>query len=768
VVAPSKQWIPIPRISGADLEPRAEHVVAANYTVLVCAPDGSLDAGRHGLFELDTRVLSEFRLTADGIRPSVVSSAIAEPDRWSALLRLPAPGGGAAGPALPQDALEVLVTRRVGPGMLERIEVRNHSMTSRRVTLQLQVNADFADVQDIGRARRRSRRATHRTTAAGRTLTMDYRARSGARRLHRGVRVRVIRSSTAPTWRGRSLRFAVDLAPRGRWRGTIEVAVLADGRWRAPLPPRDPMGQTARDRARERWERSRFRTNAANAAVQLSMDQAIRDLCTLRNQELEPPAGGWVLNAGIPTFTGLFGRDSLTAAWQAAMTGDQLFRGTLDAIAARQATEDDPFRDAEPGKLIHEARRGPLSELDLIPQRGYYGTQTTPGMFLLALSEAWHWTGSQALLRRHRDTALRAIDWATHSGDLDGDGFLEYRSRSPKGLRNQGWKDSDEAIRYTNGDNVNPPIATVEEQAFHYLALLRMAEILVALGDDRQAEPLLDRARTLRENWHKAYWLSRQGFYAMALDAAKRPVATIGSNPGHALGVGLVPASHARRVADRLMAPDLFSGWGVRTLSSRHPSYNPFAYHLGAVWPVENATFALGFKRYGFDDLVERLVTGMFAAAGHFRHGRLPEALSGHGTDEVAVPGIYPDANSPQAWSASATIQLLQVLLGVYPMAPAGLLLLVRPRLPEWLPEVELGPMRIGAATVTLRFRRQEDGTAAHEVVNQRGSLLIVGAPPPDLPPGKGTPLERLADWALEHAPGRLARAMRIGIGRID
>jgi glycogen debranching enzyme len=437
----------IPQISGADLEPREEEVVGGDYTQLVAGRDGSTEEGkRQGLFDFDTRILSRHRLTLAGSRPSTVSAGALDPDRWTALLRLPLPGGNRAGPALPQDAIEVLLTRRVGPGMLERIEVRNHSMAPRRIQLDLELDADFADVQEIGRPRRRRGRIERQWMAERRTLTFDYRAANKGRTVHRGLRVRVVRASSSPTWRRPRLTFSVQLPPRGSWAATLAYASLVDGRWRQPLPstpPNDPLGETARDRARRRWERTRLRVRAPNQALDSAAEQAIGDLWTLRNAELEQPGPGWVLNAGLPTFTGLFGRDTLTAAWQAAMTGDRLFRGTLDAIAATQATQDDPFRDAEPGKLIHEARRGPLSELDLIPQRAYYGTQTTPGMFLLALSEAWHWTGSTQILRRHRDTALRAMEWAETYGDPDGDGFLEYRSRSPKGLRNQGWKDSD-------------------------------------------------------------------------------------------------------------------------------------------------------------------------------------------------------------------------------------------------------------------------------------------------------------------------------------
>jgi glycogen debranching enzyme len=257
-----------------------------------------------------------------------------------------------------------------------------------------------------------------------------------------------------------------------------------------------------------------------------------------------------------------------------------------------------------------------------------------------------------------------------------------------------------------------------------------------------------------------------EGFYAMALDPDKRPVHSIGSNPGHALAAGIVPAEHARRVADRLLAPDLFSGWGVRTLSSDHPSYNPLAYHLGTVWPVENATFALGFKRYGLDDHVTRLVTALFSAACRFRSFRLPEALGGHGRDEAPAPIVYPMSNSPQAWSSSAAVQLAQVMLGLYPFAPARVLALVRPTLPPWLDTVTARHVRIGNAVVSLRFERRADGSTAFDVIERTGTVHILHvSPPQDIQPAQETWMDRVSAWVLEHAPGRQAAALRIALG---
>jgi glycogen debranching enzyme len=251
----------------------------------------------------------------------------------------------------------------------------------------------------------------------------------------------------------------------------------------------------------------------------------------------------------------------------------------------------------------------------------------------------------------------------------------------------------------------------------------------------------------------------------MALDGDHRPVASIGSNPGHALGAGIVPPERAAAVADRLLARDLYSGWGVRTLSADHPSYNPLGYHLGAVWPVENATIALGFKRYGLDDHLEQLVEGLFAAVAHCRDLRLPEALSGHDRDELPHPLPYPRSQSPQAWSASATIQLVQTMLGIYPFAPAHVLGLVRPRLPAWLPSVTVEGLRVGGATVTLRFDRDADGTAHHSIVAQEGPLWVIEVPPPDAVSGDDGVVPKLAAWAVEHAPGRMAMALRIATG---
>jgi glycogen debranching enzyme len=735
----------------------------SGYTVLCSAPDGAIAAPRHGLLHRDTRVLSLYRLTVAGQPADLVGASCPESDRWDAVLRIGRPGGAADGPLLPQDALEVHVRRRVGPCLLEEIVIHNRSAVACETTALIEVDADFRDVAELGREREIVGVTMRRPGPDGASLQFDHAAAHGDRRIERAVRIEILESSSPPKINAAGFSFALRLEARSSWRVSLRVAALDEGMWTAPA------GFDGDTRARQRRAWRRVRTTIEGAErLRRVFDRAADDLFDLRNWELERHFVGssngaaWVVNAGAPMFTGLFGRDILTTGWQSTMLGTRALRGALEAVAATQATADDPWRDAEPGKLIHERREGPLAELGVSPRDAYYGSVTTPAMFLLGLSELWHWTGDESLLRRHLDTAVRAMDWSARQTAGDTDGFLAYERRSPRGLRNQGWKDSDEAIRHVDGRAAAGPVATVEEQAFQYLALQRMAEILIAL-DDGRADGYLERAADLRASWDRAFWMPAEGFYGLAVDGDRRLVESISSNPGHALGAGIVPPDRARLVADRLLAPDLFNGWGIRSLSAGHVSYNPFAYHLGAMWPVEQATFALGFKRYGLDEHVDRLAGAVFDAAAAYPGDRLPEALSGHGADEVPVPLPYPRANSPQAWSASALIQLVQVMLGLYPFAPLGVLAVVRPRLPTWLPELTLRRLRVGRGTVDLRFERRADGSARWKA-QTRGRLVVVGAGPPN-DVGSGTALEALERVVLRRAPGRLARAARIGIG---
>jgi glycogen debranching enzyme len=753
----------LPRTGAIDPH-HSRHLTFHGYTVLLTESDGTITGGTLGLYDFDTRILSTYRVLVDGEVPRCDTSAAVESDYWAAHLTLPRPGRDARGPRLPQDALEIEIRRRVGGGMTEQLIVRNNSMAAAAATLRLVLDADFRDIS-AGDAARYTPRTVREWDEGLSTLTFDHVAESGSRRMHRASRIRVRHADTPPLDSGDGIEFHLSLAPQGAWTATLACESLVDECWRTP-PVESFAEASPHDLLRLAWRRQRAQLESGNPIFTSAYDTAAEDLFALRAWELDSAPDAWIPNAGVPTYTGIFGRDSLTAGWQAALIGPEMMRGALHCIARTQARDDSAWHDREPGKMIHEVRRGPLSELEIIPQRAYYGTQTTSAMFVVVLAEYWHWTGDTSALVRYRDAALGALEWARLYGDRDHDGFLEYERRAPHGLKNQGWKDSDEAIRYPDGRIVDNPIATVEEQAFYWLALQRMAEILVALGEAARAEEFVERAGRLRAQWHDAFWMPDERFYAMAIGPDKQPVRSIGSNPGHALAAGLVPTAHAEACAARLLAPDMFSGWGIRTLSSRHPSYNPLAYHLGSVWPVENATFALGFKRYGLDAPLERLATAMCDAAAHFRSYRLPEAIGGHGREETPVPTVYPQSNSPQAWSASAVVMLVQTLLGIYPFAPAHVLALVRPRLPEWLPAVTVRNIRIGGATTSIRFERGRDGSTAFDVIDTTGPLFIVEMPPPqEVDPTARSWDEAVRSWLLERAPGRLASALRLALG---
>ena len=751
-------------------------ILHAGYTVLCTTADGWVDGDRAGLFDYDTRILSRFRLTIDGRPPDLIDGHTPESDTFIARYRVPLGEGDGRGrtrgrpegPLLPQDAVDLRLERVIGSGLIDRSTFENHAAVPWAATAWLEVDGDFADVAEVARERRQN--GDIGATVRGRSVELRYRAKHAGRRFERAVRVRVQARSIPVAAAEDGLELSLALPPKGRATFEVRVSSHVGGRWRSP--GMEAGGGNGTNAGREAWRTRRPRIDAPER-LQRPFERAMEDLFALRNRDLEaeliPGAPhrrrGWLLNAGVPSFTGFFGRDSLTAGWQGALGGTEALRGALEVAAATQSTTDDPWRDAEPGKMLHEVRRGPLAMLGISPRDAYYGSQTTPAMFVITLSELWHWTGSDQLLRRFRGAAVRAIEWAEQSCRR-GNGFLVYERRSPAGLRNQGWKDSDEAIRHVDGRIADTPLATVEEQAFHYLALQRMAEIHVALDEADRAEALLEHAAELRRHFHESFWMSREGYYALALETGGAQVASITSNPGHALGTGIVPPEHARQVADRLLSRTLFSGWGVRTLADDHPSYNPLAYHLGSVWPVENATFALGFKRYGLDEHVERLFEAQIEAAAALDDARLPEALTGHRRDPGIPPWPYPHACSPQAWSASAVIQLVQVMLGLYPFAPLRLLTVIRPRLPAWLPAVTLRNVRVGRATVDLRFTRKRDGSAGYRVTRRSGQLLVVPAGPPvDLSERPRPWLEALGQAALERAPGRLVRAARISVG---
>ncbi len=491
--------------------------------------------------------------------------------------------------------------------------------------------------------------------------------------------------------------------------------------------------------------------NTLTSVVSETLDQAKEDLAALRLYDLDHAEDAWTVAAGLPLYVALFGRDTLTASWQSAILGPEMMRGTLPEIARWQGTEVNDWRDEQPGRMLHEAHTGPLSVLNYNPRLRYYGSATTSSFYAVVLAELWHWTGDKELIRPFIAPALKALEWKDKYCDRDGDGLYEYQTCSTQGVTNQGWKDSGDAIVYEDGSQVVAPIETCEEQGYVYAGKLFLSEVLWWLDEKTLAKRLYNEAEELKKRFNDAYWMEAEGFFALGRDSKNRQIKSISSNPGHCIAAGIVDTGLVEIAAKRLMAEDVFTGWGIRTLSSIHPAYNPYSYHRGSVWPVENGSFAVGFWRYGLHREVERICKAQFEAAALFDFHRLPEVFGGHQRDDDhPFPALYPKANSPQAWSASALFCFLQSMLGIYPYAPLHALFL-DPHLPEWLPEITLENIRVGFGIVTIRFFRNDDGTSDYQVLDKNGPLHVVRQPSPwSLTAGWG---ERVKDALTSFIP---------------
>jgi glycogen debranching enzyme len=398
----------------------------------------------------------------------------------------------------------------------------------------------------------------------------------------------------------------------------------------------------------------------------------------------------------------VFGRDSLIAAYEALPYHPTLAESALEALAHHQATERDDFRDAEPGKILHELRRGKLVGLGLDPHDPYYGTHDATQLFLIVLDEYERWSGDGELVRRLEEPARAALRWIDEHGDLDGDGYLEYESRSAKGLKNHCWKDSDEAIQFADGRVADPPIATCEVQGYVYDARLRAARLAREIWhDDELAAEQERRAAELRERFDRDFWSDELGFYVLALDREKRQVDSVTSNPGHLLWSGIVPEERAERVVERLLQPDLFSGWGIRCMSSEMHGYNPLEYHNGTVWPHDTALAAEGMRRYGFRGEATKVARAVLETAAAFDY-RLPEVLGGVPRDETNVPVPYPEALKPQAWAAGAPLLALRTILG---LDVADGRLRARPHTREDIGRIRLSNIPVRGARAEARSR---------------------------------------------------------------
>jgi glycogen debranching enzyme len=509
--------------------------------------------------------------------------------------------------------------------------------------------------------------------------------------------------------------FEIELEPGQEWHACGDI-ILEHGQQirkhltghRTPEQQEEPLNEL--DELQVRWLSSSPKFLTPNDHVYRMYWQAIEDMGALRIYDLDVSEEEWVPAAGVPWFVTLFGRDSLIVSLQNMSVSTGFARGALKRLAEYQATERDDYRDAQPGKILHEIRFGELAHFHAIPHTPYYGTADATILYLLVLSETYRWTGDVNLLKDYRKVAEACLEWIDQYGDLDGDGFQEYKTFSPLGYENVGWKDARDAVVYTDGSQVKQPKGLCELQGYVYDAKVRMAEVFHVLGDEARATALLQQAETLKCNFNATFWMEEEGCFAYGLDPQKQLITTVASNAGHCLWSGIADQDKAERTVRRLLQEDMWGGWGIRTLSSKNPAFNPFSYHLGSVWPHDNGIIAAGFKRYGLAVEANQVIRGIFDAARRFEAYRLPEIFAGlKCKGKTDFPALYPPgANIPQAWASGSVFHMVQTILGLRADAPHKRLY-VNPTLPDWLPELQLQQLRVGHCSFNLHFWREGD-----------------------------------------------------------
>ena len=657
-------------------------------TFCVCDERGDVDglATASGFFASDTRFLSRSVLTLGGARLDPLSHDHATPHLASFVLRNPLAAG------LQPNELVIERERFVGDCMEERIAVENHSHRRVEVELGLELAADFADifvVKDLepgfGKQVEETLPPSHPPERAGNGTLVFSDGSFGGRT--------VVHLSEAFDEAEGVARFALSLEPGARWR--LVVGVQAELEGVAPLT----VASFARELDEERCRAERSFADWQSSAPELSAGwddlvhawkRSLGDLAALRMRVPEVP-DGHLLAAGTPWFMTVFGRDTLISSLQTLLLGPELAAGTLRVLAATQATADDAERDAEPGKIIHELRRGKAA---LAWTDRYYGTVDATPLFLVLLSEVWRWTDDPTLPLELENAARRALAWIDGPADRDGDGFVEYDRRSSHGIRNQTWKDSEDSMAFHDGTLALPPIAPVEVQGYVYDAKLRLAEIARELWrDETLAERLENDAVELRRRFDEAFWLEERGFYALGLDREKRPIDSLTSNVGHLLWSGIVPDHRREAIADLLVGDALWSGWGVRTMAVGEGAYNPLVYHDGTVWPHDNSLVAWGLAHSGRPDDAARILHAMVEAAAHFDY-RLPEVFAGFAREHTGFPVVYPTASSPQAWAAGTPVLLLQAVLRLVPDRSEKVLRSEASCVPEWLEGLTVAGVR--------------------------------------------------------------------------
>lgn len=668
----------------------------------------------NGLYMKDTRFLSRFELSVEGRRPVLLSSAADE--NYVATFRLTNEHMAENGELiLWRESVEIVRERFIyGDVLYESVSLTNFSTRDANFALTLGIDADFKDMflvrgfqpaDRLGKVARREAGPSH--------WRAEY---EGADGIAKAVTVRWDLEAATASESG-DLSFAIRLGPAEKRVLHLTAAPSIEGAEPKVLEHAAALAELRRDV--ERWRSGAMSASSDNPVLDRLYERGVQDMQVL----LSDFGFGPITVAGLPWFAVPFGRDSLIAALQMLPLDPATSLGTLRMMAAFQGREIDPWKDEQPGKIMHELRAGELAKSGQVPFAPYYGSIDSTPLFLLLAAEYVHWTGDLASVEPLLPTLERALEWIDSYGDRDGDGFVEYFQESAKGIANQGWKDSEDSVVHKDGRFAKAPIALIEVQGYVYQAKSRLAPILEKLDRAEWAAKLRAEAAKLKEALDPAFWMEDESFYAIALDGENEQVRSVTSNPGHLLLSGILSEERARQVADRLVADDMFSGYGIRTMSTEATGYNPMSYHDGSIWPHDNSLILLGMSRYGLLDAAATVADGLIKAAGQFEYARLPELFCGY-SDEIGYPVSYPVACSPQAWAAGTSVVLVRAMLGLEPNALEGTFKL-NPFLPSGVGRLSVRHLPVGAGHLSAELSREEDGAVVATVVDNTSGLRL-------------------------------------------
>ncbi len=689
----------------------AEHsvVLKHNRYFLVTNSHGDVGVSEEcslGLFHDDTRVLSHYALRVRGGPPALLSVQVLS--SHSAQIDLAINDAEFGGNSWdPKNCVHIKRELLVADRLIEQVTLTNHLPRTIGYWMELQLANDFADIFDI-RGWHRERPGQYFEPQAGNgLLQFAYRGSDGQ------LEKTIVKFHEPPTdLNSRRARWEFGLLPKGHFQVQWEVYSETSLANRPLWTGFELDGQRkALDESSQQWTAacSHWETNLTE--FDSILRRATDDLRALYTKIDGAP----IITAGIPWYCTAFGRDAIIASFQTLALNPRIAIDTLKYLARWQGQREDPVTEEQPGKIMHELRRGELARAGEIPHKPYYGTIDATILWLILLHETWQWTGDDNLARELMPNANRALEWINRYGDLDGDGFVEYCGKpTSKGLVNQGWKDSSDGVPFPDGSLPSPPIALVEVQGYVYDALIRMAELRAAFGDKARAGPLREQAERLRAEIVRRFWIPELKTFALALDGKKNVVPTISSNAGHLLWSGVPDSRQAAEMSKHLLGPDMFSGWGIRTLSASQHVFNPMSYHNGSVWPHDNSLIVLGLSHYGYSRQATPVLTGMHDAAVQTEYQRLPELFCGMERAHAIHPVWYPVSCSPQAWASGALFLLLQAVLGIRADAPRGILRICNPTLPDFLEDLTLSDLAIGKSKVSLQFKRHRERTLAN------------------------------------------------------